>query len=91
MELRGTSGAGEYWGPCLGVYLLTKDTRKEDKRQGPVYRQLHDGDNEQCYLYRWEICTRLLQHNAHTMYSLYLSELATTGGFLIRWEKWVAD
>ena len=53
LELRGTSGAGEDWGSDLGLYHLTKDTREEDKRQGPVYRQLHDGDNEQNYLYRW--------------------------------------
>ena len=56
LELRSRSGAGEYQAGRLGLYHLTKDTREEDKRQGPVYRQLHDGDNhQQWYLYRWEM------------------------------------
>ena len=55
LELRSRSGAGEYLGDRLGLYHLTKDTREESQRQGPVYRQLHDGDNKQWYLYRWEM------------------------------------
>ena len=58
LELSSRSGAGEWHGDSLGLYHLTTDTREESKRQGPVYRQLHDGDNEQYYLYRWDFsCT----------------------------------
>merc|ERR1719507_410749 len=63
LELRSRSGAGEYQGDRLGLYHLTKDTREESKRQGPVYRQLHDRDNEQWYLYRagnhWRVSAQL--------------------------------
>merc|ERR1711953_835841 len=47
LELRSRLGAGEYQGDRLGLYHLTIDTREESKRQGLVYRQLHDGDNQQ--------------------------------------------
>jgi len=43
LELRSTSGAGEYWGDQLGVYHLTTDQREESLRQGLVYLQLHCG------------------------------------------------
>ena len=40
----------------LGLYHLTSDIREEGLRQGPVYRQL---DNGQLYLYRWKIALRV--------------------------------
>ena len=53
LELRSLAGAGEYQGDVLGLYHLTTDP--ESERQGPaVYRQLHDGNQQQYYLYRWE-------------------------------------
>ena len=61
LELRSKSGAGEYRGYVLGLYYLTIDTREESKRQGLVYRQLHDGDDQlQYYLHRWEKRLHLL-------------------------------
>ena len=58
LELSSRSGAGEHQSSKLGLYHLTTDTREESKRQGPVYQHLHDGDNEQYYLYRWDFsCT----------------------------------
>ena len=38
----------------LGLYHLTTDTKKW---QGPVYCQLHNGDNRQRFLYRWNSTT----------------------------------
>ena len=52
VELRSRSEAGEWCGDELGLYQLTVDTREERLRQGVVYRQLHDGDDRQFYLYR---------------------------------------
>ena len=52
VELRSRSEAGEWFGSRLGLYQLTVDTREERLRQGVVYRQLHDGDDQQFYLYR---------------------------------------
>jgi len=54
LELRSTSGAGEWQGDCLGLYHLTIDPREEILKQGLVYRQLHGGNNqrEQFYLHR---------------------------------------
>jgi len=48
LELRSTSGAGDYCGSRLGLY------RTESLRQGLVFRQLHDdrGGAQQNYLYR---------------------------------------
>merc|ERR1712107_546435 len=56
LELRSTSGAGEYRGNRLGLYHLTTDQREESSRQGLVYRQLHCGPGSsetQYYLYRY--------------------------------------
>jgi len=52
VELRSSGGAGEYEGHKLGVFQLLPDDGGKGGSQGPVYRQLHDGDNWQCYLYR---------------------------------------
>ena len=51
VELRSSGGAGEKWGHWLGVFQLLPDGEGK-ARKGPVYRQLHDGDDEQIYLYR---------------------------------------
>jgi len=51
VELRSSEGAGECVGDALGLYQLLPDGG-EGGRQGPVYRQRHDGDNQQFYLYR---------------------------------------
>ena len=51
VELRSSGGAGENHGCCMGVYQLLPDGGEGGS---PVYRQLHDGDNEQYYLYRWD-------------------------------------
>merc|ERR550517_1364738 len=48
IELRSSGGAGEWLGCYLGLFQLLPDG---DSR-GPVYRQRHDGDNQQIYLYR---------------------------------------
>ena len=53
VELRSRSEKEKEWcGGKLGLYQLTVDTREERLRQGVVYRQLHDGDDWQFYLYR---------------------------------------
>jgi len=55
VELRSSGGAGEWRGSCLGLFQLLPDDVSDDGKggsQGPVYRQLHDGDNWQMYLYR---------------------------------------
>ena len=51
-ELRNESEVGECQGDCLGLYHPTIDTREEGLKEGPVYQQLHDGDNKQYYLFR---------------------------------------
>jgi len=51
LELRSCGGAGESQGSLLGLFQLLPDGG-EGGTQGPVYRQLHDGDNQQVYLYR---------------------------------------
>ena len=61
VELRSSGGAGENHGDKLGLYQLMSDGGK-GARQGPVYRQRHDGDNQQYYLYRWDMNCK--QHNA---------------------------
>ena len=73
LELRSRSGAGEDQGDTLGLYHLTIDPREESKRQGLVYRQLHNGDNQrQYYLYRWE--KRLhITHLLTKFYAAYFS------------------
>ena len=53
LELRSSGGAGEFQGAWLGLYQLLPDGG-EGGNQGPVYRQLHDGDNGQYYLFRWD-------------------------------------
>ena len=35
--------------------LLPDDGGENGDGPGPVYQQLHDGDNEQYFLYRWDI------------------------------------
>ena len=53
VELRSRSEKEKEWcGDPLGLYQLTVDTREESLRQGVVYRQPHDGDDWQFYLYR---------------------------------------
>ena len=53
LELRSSAGAGEYQGSKLGLFHRTTDP--EGERQGPaVYRQLHDGNQQQYYMHRWE-------------------------------------
>ena len=64
VELRSSEGtAGEYKGSKMGVYQLLPDGGEGGS---PVYRQLHDGDNEQYYLYRWgfSCTTDVMQLNA---------------------------
>ena len=61
VELRSSGEAGEYLGDKMGLYQLLSDGGK-GARQGPVYRQRHDGDNQQYYLYRWDMDCK--QHNA---------------------------
>ena len=75
VELRSRGGAGDWQGDCLGLYQMLPDKSQgvlssliPGGRQGPVYRQLHDGDNHQYYLYRWDInCT------AHTVCCIHLT------------------
>ena len=53
IELRSSGGADQVRGSFLGLYqLLPKDDDGEGVKQGPIYRQRHDRDNEQHYLYR---------------------------------------
>ena len=47
LELRTTGRAGEYQGPCLGVFQL----HSEDEGEGRVYKQKHDGGTNY-YMYR---------------------------------------
>ena len=49
LELRSSGGAGEWHGDKMGLYQLMPEKRD------PVYRQRHDGDNENYYIYRWDI------------------------------------
>ena len=51
LELRSSGGADESQGSHLGLFQLLPDGG-EGGRQGPVYRQRHDGGNQQFYLYR---------------------------------------
>ena len=50
-EFRSTGIAGEYHGSRLGLYILFPDVTGEGG--SPVYRQMHDGDNVEHFLYRW--------------------------------------
>ena len=75
VELRSSGGAGKERGYCLGVFQLLPGGVKGGS-QGPVYRQLHDG-NWQFYLYRWDIdcihCSALHAANKYFVTPLQLS------------------
>jgi len=49
-ELRTTGAAGEYWGDLFGLYKLLPEVTGDGG--SPVYRQMHDGDNAEYFLYR---------------------------------------
>ena len=50
LELRTTGAAGEYWGSLFGLYKLLPEVTGDGG--SPVYRQMHDGDNVEYFLYR---------------------------------------
>ena len=54
LELRTTGAAGEYHGERLGLYKLLPEVTGDGG--SPVYRQMHDGDNKEYFLYRWDPC-----------------------------------
>ena len=54
LELRTTGAAGECWGDKFGLYKLFPEVTGDDG--SPVYRQMHDGDNAENFLYRWDPC-----------------------------------
>ena len=68
--LRSSGEAGEHQGGRMGLYQLLPNGGK-GARQGPVYRQRHDGDNRQMYLYRWDMDCK--QHSA--CYKHYWSQI----------------
>ena len=60
VELRSSGGAGEYQGDKPGLYQLLPGGG-EGGMQGPVYRQLHNTNDQHFYLYRWDIdCDAIL-------------------------------
>ena len=52
LELRTTGAAGECWGDKFGLYKLFPEVTGDDG--SPVYRQMHDGDKKEYFLYRWD-------------------------------------
>ena len=50
LELRTTGAAGEYWGGKFGLYKLLPEVTGDGGSS--VYRQMHDGDNKEFFLYR---------------------------------------
>ena len=54
LELRTTGAAGEHWGDMFGLYKLLPEVTGDGG--SPVYRQMHDGDNAEYFLYRWDPC-----------------------------------
>ena len=53
VELRSSGGAGEGHGCCMGIYQLLPEHRGQGG--GATYRQLHDTNDQHCYLYRFGI------------------------------------
>ena len=54
LELRTTGAAGEYQWDMFGLYKLLPEVTGDGG--SPVYRQMHDGDNAEYFLYRWDPC-----------------------------------
>ena len=53
LELRSSGEAGEEWGEYLGLYQLVPGEAGEGGSK--VYKQCHDRDGGQLYLYRWDV------------------------------------